>query len=114
MDATQHAMAAKGHSEDAARQIHQIVSMLKETLSYLIGTNDDAIALAATHLHEIYLTVGSSTAGSLSDQYHQLAQSVKQAPTEGITRAIEHLEPIAEYLVRLGNDTEALASILGA
>jgi len=113
-NALSHAMAAKEHAEDAARQLNQIVNSLKESLSYLVGTEEDAVSQAAIHLSRVAEVVGSTTAENLSNTYREIGDKIKDTPTGGISQAIDTLEPLIGWLVELGNQTEQLAAQLGA
>lgn len=112
--ATHHARQAREHSEDAARQVNQVVNNLKETLSYLAGTTEDAVDLAAKHLRQVEETVGSATAGNLAETYEGISSRLNDTPTNEIAHVIDLLEPLVGLLTEAGNDVESLAAQLGA
>lgn len=114
MAATAHAHAAKEHAIDAAAQLNDLHDRLSECISYLIGTNQDAVHFAGVHLTAIKEEVGSATAGQLASDFAALSAAIKSTP---IGALVEAKEAIGSYLGRvdaLRDRVQALAAQLGA
>lgn len=114
MAATAHAWAAREHAVDAAAQLKDIHDRLSETLSYLIGTDEDAIRLAAVHLISIRDEVGSATADQLAQSFVAIGEAIRQTPTAGLSEVIQAVGGYLGRIDGLRDSVEQLAAQLGA
>jgi thymidylate synthase len=113
MSATAHASSAKDHAIDAAGQLKHISDQLKETMSYLIGTDEDAIRLAAVHLFSIQKEVGSTTAGELGQAFTRVGEDIRSESLDQLSQMIEKLDQYVTRIISLRNNVEQLAAQMG-